>query len=198
MVVEKKWAVFWVVIVLILIGFIATNKLWFYPQFTAKITRPPVYTRPADNPSDVSIEPFDVTLRQIIQEPEAVNIAGPTQTKRNPFLWKGELTPPPPPKRTKEVQPVEIPRLGMIITGENSKTAMLDNSLVHPGDSYGGHVVESISSEFIILSGDYGVLKISMPPTSFGAAKVDILEEKNPNLLIQPVFAEKRQKTTRR
>ncbi len=198
MVVEKKWAIFVVVIVLMFIGFMTMNKYWFYPEFSARIIPPPAFTSPADNPNIVLIKPFEGTLKKIIQEPEAVNIAGPTHTKRNPFLWQGELTPPPPKKKTKEVQPVEIPRLGMIITGENSKTAMLDNSFVHSGDSYGGHVVESISPEYIILSGDYGVLKISIPSTSFGAAKVDILEEKNPNLLIQPVFAEKRQKATRR
>ena len=68
---------------------------------------------------------------------------------------------------------------------------MLDDTLVHPGESYGGHVIEDIESEYVILSGDYGVLKISMLEKSFGAPRVDILETTDPNLLIQPVFSEK-------
>ena len=196
--VEKKWAFFGAAIVVTIIGFIAANKYWFYPAFTSQIDHPPVFTSPADNPNIAVIKPFAETLNKIIQEPDVANISGTTEIERNPFLWLGELTPPAPQKTAKKVQPVEIPKVGMIIIGENSKTAMLDNSMVHPGDTYGGHFVESIFSESIILSGEYGVLKISMPSVSFGAPTVDILEEKNPNLLIEPVFVDKTGRQTRR
>lgn len=195
---EKKWILFGAGILLALIGFIAANKYWFYPTLTAQIAPPPGYTSPSDTPNIVVIKPFEGTLSKIIQQPDPTDIdPNPIGTSRNPFLWHGELTPPPPPKKNKKVQPVEIPRLGMIITGEDRQTVMLDNNLVHPGESYGGHVVESISPEFVILSGDYGVLKISMPQMSFGAPKVDILEEKDPNLLIEPVLTDKRQRDVR-
>ncbi len=197
MVVEKKWALFGGVILLTLIAFIAANKYLLYPRLTAQVLPFPPYSSPIDNPNIVVIKPFEGTLNKIISDPVSDTASTITNPRRNPFLKPGELTPTKKTEKAKKVQPVEIPRLGMIITGENNKTAMLDDSLVHTGETYGGHVVESISSEFIILSGEYGVLKISMLPTSYGLPKVEILEEKNPDLLIEPVFSDKRRAPSR-
>ena len=197
MVVERKGAVFGVFVLLMLVGFIAANKLWFYPNYTVQIQSPVLYTPPADVPKAVVIKPFEGTLKKIIQQDDSAEKDTAQAGKaRNPFLWKGELQPKGPEapvKIGKQVQPVEIPRLGMIIIGEG-KTVMLDDTLVHPGETYGGHVIENIGPDHVILSGDYGVLKISMLEKSFGAPKVDILEETNPNLLIKPVLSEKKQR----
>ena len=199
MVDERKWAMFGAFVLLVLIGFIAANKYWFYPNFTTHIQPPAPFTSPADTPNIVLIKPFEGTLKKIIQQGDrAVTDRDQTGKNRNPFLWKDELKAKPAAKPAREVQPVEIPRLGMIITGSERKTAMLDDTLVHPGETYGGHTVEDIASEYVIFSGDYGVLKISMLQNSYGAPKVDILEVTNPELLIKPVFSEKRQRTTRK
>ena len=198
MVVERKWAVFVVLVLLMLVGFIAANKMWFYPNFIDKIQKPAVYTPPADIPKAVVIKPFAGTLKKIVQQDDSTG-DGTDQAgeARNPFLWKGELQPKgpkAPAKITKKVQPVEIPNLGMIIIGDNNKLVMLDDTLVHPGDTYGGHIIEDIGPDYVILSGDYGVLKISMLAKSYGTPKVDILEETNPNLLIKPVVSAKKQR----
>lgn len=197
MAVERKWIFFGVFVLLILVGFIAANKLWFYPNFTVQIQPPVLYTSPADAPKAVVIKPFEGTLKEIIQQDDsAIKDTDKAGKTRNPFLWKGELQPKDPEapaEISKQIQPVEIPRLGMIIIGDNKKIVMLDDALVHPGETYGGHVIENIGSDYVILSGDYGVLKISMLAKSYGAPKVDILEETNPNLLIKPVLSEKKQ-----
>ena len=194
MAVERKWAVFGVLVLLTLISFIAVNKFWFYPYYAVQVQPPVPYTSPVDSINAVVIKPFAGTLRRIIQPDDSTGTGtAQKERNRNPFLWKGELDPNPV-QTDKEIQPVEIPRLGMIIIGEDTKTAMLNDTLVHPGESYGGHVVEEIASEYVILSGEYGVLRISMLDKSFGSPKVDILEATNPNLLIQPVFSEKKKR----
>ncbi len=197
MVVKRKAAVFGVLVLLMFAGFIAANKLWFYPNFIDKIPQPVVYTPPADNPRAVVIKPFEGTLKKIIQQGDSTGEGiGQAGEGRNPFLWKGELqpkAPKDPAKIAKQVQPVEIPRLGMIIIGHR-KSVMLDDALVHPGETYGGHVIEDIGPDYVILSGDYGVLKISMLKKSFGDPKVEILKETNPNLLIMPVMSGKKQR----
>ena len=195
--VERKWVVFGALVLLIIAGFIAANKMWFYPNFIDRIQKPAVYTPPADIPKAVVIKPFEGTL-VVMQKPddstgEDIDQAG---DGRNPFLWKGELQPKaikPTGPKPKQVQPVEIPRLGMIIIGDG-KSVMLDDTLVHPGETYGGHLIEDIGPDSVILSGDYGVLKISMLAKSFGEPRVDILEETNPNLLIKPVVSAKKQR----
>ncbi len=193
MVADRKWAVFGVVVLLVLVGFIAANKFWFYPKYTVQVQAPPLYTSPDDIPKVVLIKPFAGTLKEIIQQKDSKK--GHAETGRNPFLWQGELQP----KQEKDEpdpvipeQPVEIPRLGMIIIGSRGESAMLDDTLVHQGESYGGHVVEEIESKYVVLSGEYGVLKITMSATSFGEPTVDILEVTNPNLLIKPVLSKKK------
>ncbi len=198
MVADRKWAVFGVVVLLVLAGFIAANKFWFYPEYTVQIQAPPLYTSPDDIPKIVLIKPFAGTLKEIIHQDDLVNKnSADFANGRNPFLWQGELQP-----KQKDAgpeviipeQPVEIPRLGMIIIGSRGKSVMLDTTLVHKGESYGGHVVEEIESKSVVLSGEYGVLKISMSARSFGEPSVDILEVTNPDMLIKPVLSKKTQR----
>ena len=198
MVVERKAVVFGVLVLLMFVGFIAANKLWFSPKFAVQIQPPVPYRSPADIPKAVVIKPFEGTLKKIIQEDDSAKIdTAQAEKERNPFLWKGELQPKAlkaPAKIAKQVQPVEVPKLGMIIIGGNRKSVMLDETLVHPGEIYGGHVIRDIGPDYVILSDDYGVLKISMLKKSFGAPKVEILKETNPNLLIMPVISGKKQR----
>lgn len=197
---DKKWVVFGIAVLLVLAGFIAVNKYYFFPQYTVKILAPSPYLPPKDIPDIVLIEPFEGTLRKIIapdplEGKDALQAISDREKARNPFLWLGELEPEKvkaPVARAKEIKPVEIPKMGMIIVGEKGNSVMLDRTLVSLGESYGGHVIEDIQSGYIILSGDYGVLRISISERSFGAPKVDILEVNNPNLLINPVVSEKK------
>jgi len=38
---ERKWAVFGVLVALIIALFVAVNKYWFYPSFQVRVTPPP-------------------------------------------------------------------------------------------------------------------------------------------------------------
>lgn len=191
---EKKWVVFGVLVLLVLIGFLAANKFYFYPYYSLHLQPLPAYTPPTEAVNAVVIKPFEGTLKTIMQQGDQAAENSP-KGQRNPFLWQGELNPV---VNTavaeKKEQPVEIPRLGMILVREGEKTAMLDGTLVHTGDTYAGHRIEAIEPEYVILSGGYGVLKISVQKKSFGVPQVDILEETNPNLLIKPVVSEKKQR----
>jgi len=92
---------------------------------------------------------------------------------RNPFLWPGELkekTPEPP-----VIKPPETPILGMICVSENQKLALLNNTPVIEGSHLGGHTVEAINKKYIVLSGIYGKMKISIPEASFGPPHVKII-----------------------
>ncbi len=198
MVAEKKWIIFAVMVLLVIGGFYAGNKFYFYPHFTVHLQPLPRYIPPKEIGPENPIKPFDVTIKKMrepIGKEKPINKTSvKTGTERNPFLWQGELTPKEPVTRKKREKPVTIPRLGMILIGQNIKSAMLDDTLVHRNDHYGGHVVEAIGPDYVILSGGYGVLKISVPEKSFGDPKIDILEETNPNLLIKPVVSKKNNK----
>lgn len=196
MVAEKKWVVFGVLVLLVLIGFIAANKFFFYPYLALHLQPLPAYVPPTEAVNAVVIKPFEGTLTRIMQQgDQAAENSLYAEVQRNPFLKPGELQPKEETAASvKKEQPVEIPRLGMILLREGEKTAMLDGTLVHPGDTYAGHRIEDIEPNYVILSGGYGVLKISVRKKSFGAPKVDILEETNPNLLIKPVISEKKRK----
>jgi len=195
---EKKRVIFVVLVLLILCGFFLFNKFYFYPHFVVHLQQLPSYTPPKEIGPTNPIRPFGVTIskmRHSTQEENSNrrNTSGiKSDEQRNPFLWEGELKPKKGVIAKPKEQAVTIPRLGMILIGESQKSAILDNTLVHPGDRYSGHVVEDIGPDYVILSGGYGVLKISVPEKSFGDPKVDILEETNPNLLLKPVVSKKK------
>ena len=194
---DRKWTVFGIVFLLVFVGFFAANKWWFYPKYTARIQLPTQYRSPNDIPKVVIIKPFEGTLKKIVQQNDtSIGNDDVAENERNPFLWKGELTPDdppsPPPEKIKAEKPLEIPRLCMIIIGNSGKSVMLNDTLVRQGEKYGGHLIESIDSESVILSGDYGVLRMSMLQRSFGEPQVDILEVTNPDLLIKPVINKKK------
>jgi hypothetical protein len=198
---DKKWVSLAVVIVLVSAAFFVGNKYWFSRKYTVQVNPLPSYKPPSDRPQITLIKPYEETLEQIKQPATTVESGGAeNNSSRNPFLWPGELNPPPPAKPIvkteevkpkKEVKPVEIPSLGMIIAGENNKLAVLDGTTVREGDYYAGHKVEHIYPKYVVLSGDYGVLRIGMQSSSYGEPKVDILEVKNPDLLIKPVLKDK-------
>ncbi len=191
---DKKWIFLVVFIVLLFAAFIAGNKYWFYPEYTTRITPPPSYSPPVDSPNSVIIKPYEGTLRKILEQSEVSGDTGKVMNgdTRNPFLKPGELDPPPPKPPGKVIMSVEIPNLGMIITGGERKSVMLDGNLVREADHYGSHVVKRIESKSVILSGEYGELRIRMPSSSFGDPEVDILEKHSANLIIKPIFKEKK------
>lgn len=90
---------------------------------------------------------------------------------RNPFLWPGELKPVVPKKKG----PAKAPVLGMICVSDDQKLALINNTPVHEGSELGGHKVEKIEPKYVILSGRYGKMKVSVPEASFGPCEVEML-----------------------
>lgn len=198
MVVDRKWVMFGIAMLFAVGCYVFANVYWFYPMYSVQVEPPPVYQSPKSGLRvGENIELFKVTRELMIEDQETNNegLIG-SGADRNPFLWEGELQPEDPPKPlevdSKPEQPLEIPKLSMILNSSSGKSAMLNETLVHQGESYAGHTVENIESDYIILSGEYGVLKISMLAKSFGECKVDILEVSNPDMLIKPVVTRKK------
>ncbi len=177
---EKKWVVFVLLASLMVGTFVAVNRYWFYPHFSVHVPPPPRYTPPEDRPEIIKIRPFERTMKYITSQGHSAGTL--FFPGRNPFLWKNELT-----RRQKKKPPpsaVEVPRLGMILISGTRRRALLDNSLVSEGEQYKGHLVEKIEKDGVILSGEYGRVRLFMPSHSLGPAGVEIVKAKNPNLKI--------------
>ncbi len=187
---KKAWIRFTILVVLIVLFFVLGNKLWFFPLFQANIQRPHPYRPPSDRPEVVTITPFEKTLKSInAAKKESAQDKGAQPTaERNPFLWQGELTKKPKGVAPKEQQ-VVIPKLGMIIIGQQARSVVLDGHRVAEGESYREHRVEKINPKSVILSGKYGKIKISISSRSFGPPKVEIIETRQPGLLVRPVIS---------
>ena len=137
----------------------------------------------------MSGRPFEKTLKSINAAGNIKTTPKTTKTgvQRNPFLWSGELKKKPA-KGPKQKKTVTVPKLGMIIIGQQSKSVMLDGHRVAEGETFRGHRVDRISRKAVILSGEYGKIKISISGRSFGPPEVEILEARHPDMLIQPVI----------
>ncbi len=102
----------------------------------------------------------------------------PIDAMRNPFLWYGELKPQK--AVTAPSVPKSIPRLGMIIIGQKSRLAFLDEKLVYEGRQHEGYYVEKIAPRAVTLSNAYGKLQLIAPEDHFGPAKVKRVERSRP------------------
>ena len=102
----------------------------------------------------------------IIKETEkgegGIYIDSEDQSLRNPFFWPGER-----PRQKNAVKvvttkpaPEKKPLLSMVIIGEGSKQALLDNVFVQEGEMFHGYVVKRIAENEVVLSDDLGELKI--------------------------------------
>lgn len=90
---------------------------------------------------------------------------------RNPFLWSRKVTKTKHKNVKKQYKPA-VPNLGIISVSKNRKFATLNNVLVREGDKYGEHIVKLIKKNYIILSGDYGSVKLSVSNKLCGPVKV--------------------------
>lgn len=188
---DKKWIFFAVFIVLLFTTFIAGNKYWFYPEYTAQIIPGPAYSSPVDAARGEIIKPFEGTLKKILEKSDESDEAGDEETDRNPFIYGDRhVAEEPEQKPEKVIKSVEVPNLGLIITGDEKKIAMLDGNIVREGDLYGDHVVEKIEPKHVDLSGVYGKLRLRMPSSSFRKPEVVIIEESVANVLFELVYKE--------
>ena len=127
-------------------------------------------------------DPFQSTLDDI-RKPDGIHqgVATPKPVSRNPFLWPGEMRPQKENTPIKEVKTKQLPRLGMIIVGQDRSLAFLNETLVNKGDvykhdQYGEFKVEEIAPKAITLSDKYGKWQLISPEDHFGPAEVKVLK----------------------
>jgi len=141
-------------------------------------------------------EPKKLPLKQTCQAPVDKNIVATTLEKirtmfpkkeldkgfeprrvaRNPFLWPEEMlekqyAKADSPNAKKEGEETGLPRLNMILIGENRKIALINNKLVFEGTIFNGDMVHSIKEKEVVLKGDSGETRLSLAKYTFAPAE---------------------------
>ena len=103
----------------------------------------------------------------------------PRRVARNPFLWPEEMlekqyakqyATADRPNAKKEGEETALPRLNMILIGENRKIALINDKLVFEGTIFNGDMVHSIKEKEVVLKGDSGETRLSLAKYTFAPA----------------------------
>ncbi len=182
----KNWGYLAIAFALIVTLIIIANIYYIKPNYEYKLAKSKkVLTREAEATSvkkDITSTSKKIITSKYPERELSENTNEKPEFYRNPFLWPGELkekTPEPPvikpPEAPPVIKPPEAPILGMICVSENQKLALLNNTPVIEGSHLAGHTVEVINKKYVVLSGIYGKMEISIPEASFGPPHVKII-----------------------
>ena len=103
----------------------------------------------------------------------------PRYVGRNPFLWPEEKSFVSDGKKlqTSEQAQMEggeaagLPKLKMVIVGENRKIALINTQLVFEGSKIGGDTVKKIEEQEVLLTGEKGETRLSLAEYKFTPAQ---------------------------
>lgn len=157
------------------------NIYYIQPNLTPKLTKPEklpaeaTYTAPIDkNIVATTLE----KIKKMFAKKESPEGFQPRQVQRNPFFWPdemvGEKYVKAPSEGKEEGKGKGLPRLNMILIGENRKIALINDRLVFEGTPINGDKVQSIEEKEVILRGDTGETRLSLAEYTIAPAKEEV------------------------
>ena len=172
---SQKVIVFGLVLaaLLVLLGF--ANARYIQPSLAPQLPEAKISPSGKVAPPPVNKNVVASTLQKMktmFPERESRDAFEPRRVKRNPFVWPGEVFSPAgkkeartsagSPKKAKAGEERPVPRLHMIIIGENRKLAMIDETFVFEGSKFKGDTVKEIDENQVVLRGDGGETRLSL------------------------------------
>jgi hypothetical protein len=152
------------------------NFYYIQPSLTPELPKPeklpPAETYKA--PIDRNIVATTLEkIRTMFPKKEFQKGFEPRRVERNPFFWPEEILG----KRYAKVSAEEredggrgLPRLNMILIGENKKIALINDKILFEGSSINGDNVHRIKEKEVVLRGDTGETRLSLSEYSFAPA----------------------------
>lgn len=178
-----------IILLIFLLGF--ANFYFIQPGLAPQLPKPKklpleqTYQAPVDrNIVATTLE----KIRTMFPQKELDKGFEPRRVARNPFLWPEEMlekqyATADSPNAKKEGEETALPRLNMILIGENRKIALINDKLVFEGTIFNGDMVHSIKKKEVVLKGDSGETRLSLAKYTFApAAKEEAsLSQKEPS-----------------
>ena len=182
-----------IILLIFLLGF--ANLYFIQPGLAPQLPEPEklpseqTYQAPVDrNIVATTLE----KIRTMFPQKELAKEFEPRRVARNPFLWPEEMlekqyAKTDSPDAKKEGEEIGLPRLNMILIGENRKIALINDKLVFEGTIFNGDTVHSIKEKEVVLKGDSGETRLSLAKYTFAPAKKEeaSLPQKAPSIPAQ-------------
>lgn len=168
---SRDYLVFGLILVALVVALAVVNAQFVRPALTPVLAKPePLPPEDTAAATQVTQNIVATTLEKIktmFAERQTEQGFEPRRVARNPFLWPGEV----PGETIREAagpggalgeEQRALPRLTMILIGEQKKIACINERLVFEGSQFNGDRVDSIKEKEVVLTGASGETRLAL------------------------------------
>lgn len=166
---SRDYLVFGLILVALVVALAVVNAQFVRPALTPVLAKPEPLPMEETAAAPVTQNIVATTLEKIktmFAERTSEEGFEPRKVARNPFLWPGEI----PGERFAEAAPEAgaseeqrtLPRLTMILIGEQKKIACINEQLLLEGSQFNGDRVASIKEKEVVLTGASGETRLAL------------------------------------